>query len=82
MNDGRFEINQLSFADDTVLVADSEQKLCRLVTEFGRVCERSKLRVNVEVLKACKWGSVRGSRVFQVPGIASDSRWICKRGGA
>ena len=35
------------FADDTVLVVDSERKLCHLVTEFGRVCERRKLRVNV-----------------------------------
>ena len=34
---GRFEINQLLFADDTALVADSEEKLCRLVSEFGRV---------------------------------------------
>ena len=46
MNGDRFEINQLLFADDTALVADSEQKLCRLVTEFGRVCERRKLRVS------------------------------------
>ena len=37
-NGGRFEINQLLFADDTALVADSEEKLCRLVSEFGRVC--------------------------------------------
>ena len=28
-NGGRFEINQLLFADDTALVADSEDKLCR-----------------------------------------------------
>ena len=27
-NGGRFEINQLLFADDTALVADSEEKLC------------------------------------------------------
>ena len=39
-NGGRFEINQLLFEDDTALVADSEQKLCRLVSEFGRICER------------------------------------------
>ena len=38
VNGGRFEINQLLFADDTGLVADSEEKLCRLVSEFGRVC--------------------------------------------
>ena len=41
-----FEINQLLFADDTALVADSEKKLFRLVTEFDRVCERRKLRMN------------------------------------
>ena len=28
-------------------VADSEESLCELVSEFGRVCERRKLRVNV-----------------------------------
>ena len=28
-------------------MADLEEKLCRLVSEFGRVCERRKLRVNV-----------------------------------
>ena len=38
-NGGRFEINQLLFADDAALMADSEEKLCRLVCEFGRVCE-------------------------------------------
>ena len=36
-NGGRFVIHQLLFADDTALVADSEEKLCRLVSEFGRV---------------------------------------------
>ena len=30
-----------------MVVADSERKFCQLVTEFGRVCERRKLRVNV-----------------------------------
>ena len=41
--DNEWELNQLLFADDTVVVADSERKLCQLVTEFGRVCERRKL---------------------------------------
>ena len=45
-NGGRFEINQI-FADDTALVADTKEKLCSLVNEFGRVCERRKLRVTV-----------------------------------
>ena len=53
-NGGRFEINQLLFADDTAQVADSEEKLCRLVCEFGRVYERRKLRVNVGKSKAMR----------------------------
>ena len=31
-NGGRFEIDQLLFPDHTALVADSEEKLCRLVS--------------------------------------------------
>ena len=46
-NGGRFVINQLLFVNDTALVADSEKKLCRLVSEFGRACERRRFRVNV-----------------------------------
>ena len=42
-NGGIFEINQLLFADDTALAADSEEKLCRLVREFGIVCEKKKV---------------------------------------
>ena len=30
-----------------MVVADSEEKLCQLVSEFGRVCKRRKLKVNV-----------------------------------
>ena len=59
-NGGRFEINQLLFADDTALVADSEEKLCRLVSEFGGVCERRMLRVNVgksKVMRCSRYGN-------------------------
>ena len=60
-NSGRFEINQLLFADDTALMADSEEMLCRLVSEFGIVCERRKLRVNVgnsKVIRCSRYGNV------------------------
>ena len=59
-NGGRFEINQLLFADDTALVANSEKKLHRLVSEFGRVFERRKLRVNEgksEVMRCSRYGN-------------------------
>ena len=46
-SENEWEMNQLLFADDTVIVDDSEEKLSLLVSEFGRVCKRRKLRVNV-----------------------------------
>ena len=46
-NGGRFEINRLLFEDDMALVVNSDEKLRRLVSESGRVCERRKLRVDV-----------------------------------
>ena len=65
VNDDKFEINQRLFADNTALMADSEQKLCRLVTEFGRVCERRKLRVNAgksKVMRCSRY--VNGGRMY------------------
>ena len=46
-NSGRFEINQILFADDTALVADSEEKLGRLLNEFGRDAKVESLRVKL-----------------------------------
>ena len=63
---GRFEINQLLFPDDTALVADSE-KLCSLVSEFGRACERRKLGVDVgknKVLRCLRYGN--GGRMHMI----------------
>ena len=41
-------------------MADSEEKLRRLVSEFGRVCERRKLRINVgksKVIRCSRYGN-------------------------
>ena len=51
------------FADDTALVADPEEKLCRLVSEFAIVCKRRKLRVSVCKSKVMR-RAVRGSGLF------------------
>ena len=53
-NGSIWEINQLLFADNTVVVADSEKKLRQLVSEFGKVCKRRKLRVNVGTSKVMR----------------------------
>ena len=41
-----WKVDWLMFADDTVVLGGSEEKLERLVQEFGRVCQRRKLSVN------------------------------------
>ena len=72
--------SQLLFAYDTALVADSTEQLQALVREFGRVCERKKLRVNVDKSKVMVTGravellslniqlNYGRSTIFQVPG--------------
>ena len=65
--EGGLRVSQLLFADDTALVAESEEGLKVLVTEFGRVCERRKLKVNVgksKVLKCSREGVVGGLSVY------------------
>ena len=37
-------IKQLLFPYYIALVADSKEKLCKLLSEFGRACERRKFR--------------------------------------
>jgi hypothetical protein len=44
---GERQVNQILYADDTALIADKECELKKLVIEFGRLCERRKLSVNV-----------------------------------
>ena len=62
VNRQNWTINQLLFADDTALVADSEGTLQQLVTEFDRVCKRRKLKINVDKSKV-----LRCSREDPVP---------------
>ena len=47
VNGAWFEINHLLFSDDTAVVANSEEKLGRVVSEFGRVCKIRQSRLNV-----------------------------------
>ena len=90
VNGRRYEKNQLLFADDTTQAVDSEEKLCWLVPDFRRVCERRKLRVNVgkslhnvaprssyEVIEVCKWGSnARETKDKRISKDKSPSVWF------
>ena len=51
-----WKVDWLMFADNSVLLGDSEEKLERLVQEFGSVCRRRKLSVNETKRKIMKTG--------------------------
>ena len=64
----RFEINYLLFADDdtALVLTERREKLCRLVCEFGGVCETKKLRLNVgksKVMRCSRYGN--GCRMYR-----------------
>lgn len=40
-------MSQLLSDDDRTVVADSSEKLQKLISEFGEACQKRKLRVNV-----------------------------------
>ena len=44
-----WRVNMLLYADDTVLMGESEESLQRLVSSFDRICGKRKVRKN-------KWG--------------------------
>ena len=49
-------------------MGDSEEKLCRLVSEFGTAWERRKFRVNVgksKVMRCSRYGN--GGRMHVIP---------------
>ena len=61
-----WQVSILLFADDTLLIGDSEEKLQKLVTEFGNVCRDRKLSVNVGKSKVMRVGRERGVRELNV----------------
>jgi hypothetical protein len=51
---GERQVNQILYVDDAALIADKECKLQKLVSEFGRVCERRQLSANVAKSKVMR----------------------------
>ena len=58
-----WRINSLIYADDTVLLAETEEGLRRMVGEFDKVCWRRKLKVNVSKSKTMVVSRKEGQRV-------------------
>ncbi len=67
------------YADDTVLLAESEAMLQRIVDEFDRVCRR-KLKVNADKSKVMVFERAREQTIdFTKPyRVGSDAIFGCK----
>ena len=61
-----WKVEWFMFADDTLLVGESEEKLDKLVKEFGNVCNRRKLTVNVGKSKVMRIGKNREENELNV----------------
>ena len=71
----KWEVSQLLFADDTVLVSESMKKLERLVEEFGRVCRRRKLNINLaksKVMRSARDGMVGEMNIMMDGEVLED----------
>lgn len=87
---GRHNINHITYADDTVLVADSVQKLQHLLDVTVRASEEKGLRVNMDktkVLVSSKTNpprvrmEARGRRIEQVERFSYLGSLIIEDGG-
>src|SRR5215469_16752041 len=52
----QWRVNMLLYADDTVLMGETEESLQRLVTLFDRICGKRKVRINGEKSKVMRVG--------------------------
>ncbi len=50
-DDAKWTVNTILFADDTVLAAENQRDLQKMVKEFTTVCQRRRLKVNVKKRK-------------------------------
>src|SRR5215469_12929114 len=52
----QWRVNMLLYADDTVLIGETEESLQRLVTSFDRICRKRKVRINGDKSKVMRVG--------------------------
>ncbi len=74
------------YTDDTVLLAESERMLQRIVDEFDRVCKRRKLKVNarkckVMVFERAREQTINFAKLYRVgsEAILECKTWLGKK---
>src|SRR5215469_129025 len=52
----QWRVNMILYADDTLLIGETEESLQRLVTSFDRICRKRKVRINGDKSKVMRVG--------------------------
>ena len=74
-------INNLRYADDTTLMAESEEELKRLLMKVKEESEKAGLKINIQKLRtwhlimATRWGNSGNSNRIHFGGIQNHCRW-------
>ena len=73
----RTNINNLRYADDTTLMADSEEELKSLLMKVKEESEKVGLKLNIQKTKimANRWGNSGNSVRLYFGGLQNHSRW-------
>ena len=81
----RRNINHLRYADDTTLMAESEEELKNLLMKVKEESEKVDLKLNIQKTKvmasgpitfmANRWGNTGNSDRFYFPGLQNHCRW-------
>ena len=76
-------INNLRYADDTTLMAESEEELKSLLMKLKEESEKAALKLNIQKMKitasgpitSCRWGKSGSSDRFYFLGLQNHSGW-------
>ena len=73
----RRNINHLRYADDTTLMAESEEGLKSLLMKVKEESEKVGLKLNIQKTKIMgnRWGSSGNSDSFYFGGLQNHCRW-------
>ena len=73
----RRNINDLRYADDTTLMAESEEELKSLLMKVKEESEKVGLKLNIQKTKimANRWGNSGNSDILYFLGLQNHCRW-------
>ena len=69
----RININNLRYADVTILMAESEEELKSLFTKVKEETEKASLKLNIQKIKIMASGPITS---WQIDGETMDSDWL------